>query len=76
MIYVFDACALISYLNDEAGSDIVLDLLKKAVDGECAIYMSIVNLIEVHYGNIRSLGAEQAAVILEEILSAPDTNCV
>jgi len=71
MIYVFDACAIISYLHNETGSDIVFDLFKKAADGECAAYMNIVNLIEVHYANIRSLGAEQAAVILEKILSVP-----
>jgi len=71
MVYVFDACALISYLNDEPGSNIVDDLLKKAENGEIDIYMSIVNLIEVHYANIRNLGQEQAAVILENILASP-----
>jgi len=71
MNYVFDACALISYLNDESGSNIVDNLLKKAVEGEIDIYMSIVNLIEVHYANIRYLGQEQATVILENILSSP-----
>ena len=29
MTYVLDACALVSYLIDEHGSDIVEDLLKK-----------------------------------------------
>jgi len=71
MFYVFDACALIAYLNNEDGSENILDLLNKAVDGECSVYINIINLIEVHYANIRSLGAEQAAVILEEILSSP-----
>jgi len=71
VIYVLDASALVSYLRDEAGSDIVSDLLKKAVDGEDTIYMNIVNLIEVHYANIRSLGSEKAAMILKEILCAP-----
>jgi len=71
MIYVFDACALLSYLNDEPGSDIVEELLKKATDGEMDIYMNIVNLIEVHYANTRSLGAEQAEVILKNILASP-----
>jgi predicted nucleic acid-binding protein len=33
--------------------------------------MNIINLIEVHYANIRSLGAEQAAVVLDKILSVP-----
>jgi len=71
MIYVFDACALIAYLNNEDGSDSIRNLLKKAADGECVIYINIINLIEVHYANIRSLSAEQAAVILDEILSSP-----
>jgi len=71
MIFVLDACALISYLNDESGSDIVEDLLKRAVDGEIDIYMNIVNLIEVHYANTRNLGSEQAALILKNILASP-----
>ncbi|MCL2557960.1 MAG: type II toxin-antitoxin system VapC family toxin [Treponema sp.] len=68
---VFDACAVITYLNDEPGSDIVEALLKEAADGETDIYISIVNLIEVHYANIRSLGSEKAAQILESILALP-----
>jgi predicted nucleic acid-binding protein len=71
VIYVLDASALVSYLMNESGSDIVSDLLEKAVDGEDTIYMNIVKLIEVHYGNIRSLGSEKAAVILKDIFSAP-----
>ena len=30
-LYVFDACSLISVLTNEKGSDIVKDLLQKAV---------------------------------------------
>ena len=71
MVYVLDACALITYLNDEPGSDIVRDLLKKAVNGEITIFINIINLIEVHYANIRSLGYEQAAIVLEQIRSSP-----
>jgi len=71
MVYIFDACALLTYLNDEQGSETVDDLLKKAVDGKIEIYMNIVNLIEVHYANIRSFGSDQAAVILEKILAVP-----
>jgi len=71
MIYVLDACALLSFLNNESGSDIVNDLLIKAVDDEIDIFMNIINLIEVHYANIRSIGTDQAAAILEKILAAP-----
>ena len=71
MICVLDACALISYLNNEPGSDIVNDLLNKAIHGKIVIYMNIINLIEVHYANIRILGLVPAEVILENILAAP-----
>jgi predicted nucleic acid-binding protein len=71
VIYVLDACALISYLHNEKGSDIISDLLKKAMDSQIILYMNIVNLVEVHYANIRNLGIEQAVLILEKILAAP-----
>jgi predicted nucleic acid-binding protein len=71
MNYVFDACALLSYLHDEPGSDVIDELLKKTTDGKTAIYMNIVNLIEAHYVNVRNLGADKATVILEKILAAP-----
>ena len=68
---IFDACALLSYLHDEPGSDIVDGLFKEAADGKTAIYMNIVNLIEAHYVNVRNLGTDKAAVILGKILAAP-----
>ena len=71
MVHVLDACALLTYLNDEHGSDIVDDLLKKAADGKIDVYISIVNLIEVHYANIRVFGPAKAAAILENILDTP-----
>ena len=71
MVYVLDACALLSYLHDEDGSDIVEGLLKEAVNGDAAIYMSIVNLAEVHYVNIRGLGPERAAEMLGQVHAAP-----
>ena len=71
MVCVFDSCALIAYLNNEPGSDTINDLLKKAIDSDVEIYMHIINLIEVHYANIRSLGKNQASVILEKILASP-----
>ena len=71
MILIFDACALIAYINNEQGYDVIDDLLKKAIDGEAQIFMNIINLIEVHYTNIRSLGNDQASIILEKILAAP-----
>ena len=71
MVYVLDACALLALLNNEPGGDIIGDLLKKAADGKCALSMSIVNLLEVHYGNVRAMGEQKAEAILGGILSAP-----
>ena len=70
MIYVFDACALIAYLNDERGSEVIYDMLKKATNNEVEIHINIINLLEVHYANIRELGREQAVEILRKVLSA------
>jgi predicted nucleic acid-binding protein len=71
--YILDACALIAFLNNKAGQEIVADLLKKAQKGEVAIYMNIVNLIEVYYGYIRDVGRDNAMYILERIYAAPIT---
>jgi predicted nucleic acid-binding protein len=71
VVYVLDACALLAFLNDEPGGTVIGDLLKKAADGECALSMSIINLLEVHYCNVRTLVSEKAAVILDGILAAP-----
>jgi predicted nucleic acid-binding protein len=71
VVYVLDACALLAFLNNEPGSDTVAELLKNAVDGNDVIYMSIVNLLEVHYCNVRNLGQRQAAALLAGIRAAP-----
>jgi PIN domain nuclease of toxin-antitoxin system len=49
MKYIFDACALIAYLTDDRGADLVEDLLKQAENGEIVIFMSVINLVEVYY---------------------------
>ena len=42
--YLLDASALIAYLNDEDGADVVDDMLTKAYDQKASISMSIVNV--------------------------------
>jgi PIN domain nuclease of toxin-antitoxin system len=52
--YVLDACALIAFLNKEAGWDKVRSLLIEAVNtGKVEIYMNAVNLLEVYYDRLR-----------------------
>src|ERR1700710_1110519 len=55
--YVIDACAMIAYLNNEPGSDVVNELLQKAIIGECATTMHKVNFLEVYYDHARNPNA-------------------
>jgi predicted nucleic acid-binding protein len=71
--YILDACALITLFKTEPGEEIVRALIKQAETGEAVVSMSIVNLIEVHYGFINDLGREKAVAILERISRMPVT---
>lgn len=51
MIVVLDACALIAYLRDEKGADIIEELLLDP-NYECLVHA--VNLCEVYYDFLRS----------------------
>ena len=64
MRYVFDACALVAFFNDEDGADAVEELLFRASEGHCTIIMNKYNLLEVYYGYLRANGEEFAENIL------------
>jgi predicted nucleic acid-binding protein len=71
--YIFDACALIALIKNEAASDHVNGLLARAGAGEIAIYMSIVNLAEVYYGFLRERGEQVADAIMNDAADLPIT---
>jgi predicted nucleic acid-binding protein len=73
MTYIFDACALIAYLNQEEGEgfETVEELLNQAETGELTIYMSIVNLVEVYYGYIGDCGVTIADEIMRPVAGFP-----
>lgn len=65
MNFVLDANALIAYLEDEPGAELVDDLLNNS---ENTCYVHAINLCEVYYGTRRVYGdqpAESALVALE-----------
>ncbi len=70
-VYVIDACALISYFNNEDGADRVAALLKKALRKEVEILMSAINLYEVYYDCLRIKGDGKAKELLEKIALLP-----
>jgi len=73
MIYVLDACALIALLKPEAGTDVIRKLINRAEQGEVAIYMSMVNLLEVGYGFAPEKSTAEMAKMWDFIYSLPIT---
>ncbi|MCL2765575.1 MAG: PIN domain-containing protein [Treponema sp.] len=67
MNYVLDACALIAFLDDEEGADIIEDLLDKSAAGDVSVYMSIVNLLEVYYAELQAKGSAIAQIVLDMV---------
>ena len=58
--YVFDASALFVFLQKKPGAHKVSALLKEAMRGRAAIFMSAVNYGEVYGGVLREHGPERA----------------
>jgi len=69
--YVLDACALIALLHDEKGANTVANVINAAYNGEAAISMNKLNLLEVYYDAYRSRGKEQANLMLSEVKKCP-----
>ncbi|MCL2030893.1 MAG: type II toxin-antitoxin system VapC family toxin [Oscillospiraceae bacterium] len=65
--YVLDACALIAYLTDEPGVEVVERHLLQATGGTALVYMHKLNLLEVYYGFLRSGGKARADEMLHDI---------
>ena len=65
--YLLDACAMLAFLSDEEGADIVSGLLEQAERGEITLGMNAVNLIEVYYDRIRADGFDRADAIIREV---------
>jgi PIN domain nuclease of toxin-antitoxin system len=62
-IWILDACALIAYLTDERGSDIVASYLKNNAN----VVMHKLNLLEVYYGFYSEQGEKCANEILADV---------
>ena len=58
--YLLDACAVLAFLDNEKGADVVSGLLDQAKRREITLSMSAANLIEVYYDRIRVVGSEDA----------------
>ncbi len=66
MKFVLDSSALIAFIRNEDGADIVEQLL---LDESAAIFMHAINLCEVYYDCIRAVGEEKADSCVNAIIT-------
>lgn len=59
-IYILDTSAILTYIEDEKGSDVIDDILIRAEKGEVRIYIAFVSLTEVYYITIQEKGELEA----------------
>ncbi|GHV81723.1 hypothetical protein AGMMS49991_02810 [Spirochaetia bacterium] len=67
------ACALIAYIKNEEGSDIVENIFDRAVAGDAVVYMSAVNLSEVIYNFRPEKTENEMNVLWQRIHNLPIT---
>lgn len=70
-VYVLDACALIAFLRNEAGADIVSGFLYAAHAHKADVYMNAINLLEVYYDIYRTTSKAKADEELRMIKKLP-----
>lgn len=64
MIYVLDACAMIAWLRNEPGGDVV-DSAVRDVNSQCLAHA--INLCEVYYDAVRNDGETRAQEVIEDL---------
>lgn len=64
---VLDSYALMAFFEDEAGADVVRDLILKAEENKVILLISVVNLGEVWYSIARTNSADLADQYIGEI---------
>ena len=63
--YVLDACALITFLRDEPGANLLDELFAKSTEANFNLHS--INLGEVYYDTLRTSGREIADQLLLDI---------
>ena len=69
--FILDSYALLAFLQGEAGGEQVRDILKKALNDQAAVFLSVINLGEIYYIVARKKGRQTAQEILEDMVKLP-----
>jgi PIN domain nuclease of toxin-antitoxin system len=69
--YVLDACAVIAFINDEEGAEIIEKILLGAVKKENKVIINKINLLEIYYNFSREYDNETLKEAYRRIISLP-----
>lgn len=73
VVYVFDTSALLSLIEDEAGADMVQNVMETAISGDVRILVSLMSFMEVFYITMQERGIEEAETRVDLMESLPIT---
>src|SRR5918996_5699088 len=71
LLYVLDTSALLTLIEDEAGTDQVQELLEKAKHGEVILLVSFMSFMEVYYISLQERGQAEAQERVKLLASLP-----
>ena len=69
--YVFDSYAILAFLEDEKGADLVETALKEVISSKARGFLSVINWGEIYYSVMREQGQDEAEVVLAHVPSYP-----
>jgi PIN domain nuclease of toxin-antitoxin system len=62
--YVFDACAVLAFIKEERGMEIV----KNAIESDAEVFLHAVTLLEIYYNIVKEIGRNNADLFFEQIV--------
>ncbi len=69
--YVIDSFAMIAFFENEAGADVVADILRSLFEKKSKAYMSVINWGEIYYNTLREQGPETAEDVIRQMKQYP-----
>jgi predicted nucleic acid-binding protein len=69
--YVLDTSAILTVLQDEPGTRVVLDLLESARSGNVIVYLPFMTLMELEYQSLRRFGPGETQHVLNLVSAWP-----
>ena len=70
-LYLLDTSALLTFIEDEPGADVVHDVLQRASQGNIVVLVSFMSFMEVYYITLQERDTGEARARVELMASLP-----